>query len=259
MASIDNLLHWVRRQMAPLTLSIAAAMVVLSLLFWFTLGKGMGFLGFDAAWLSKPWSLFTYPFAYMGLGGINALISMALLLAWMMFSCASIERQIGTARYAIVWVAMTVIPAMLALGAMAMMGAGIGLLGPFLPIAGVSVVWCTRNKHASMSLFGILPLNGIMMGWIVVAGTFFQFGMGAPLMGALMCVHLGLAYLFGEDKIPFFPYKPLGVGPSKPTKEQIRRESEFRDDVRRREQERGERERLRKLFEGSIKDDPPEK
>jgi len=244
--------------MAPLTLSFAAALVILSLYFWFSLGRGMGFLGFDVGWLSKPWSLVTYPFAYMGLGGINALIMMGLLLAWMMFSCASIERQIGTPRYSILWLAMTIIPALLAYAGMMIMGRGPGLAGPFLPIAGVSVVWCARNKSAAMSLFGILPINGVIMGWIVVAGTFFQFGLGAPLIGILMCVHLGIAYLFAENKIPFFPFSVVGAGTHKPSKEQIQRESQYREDVRRREQERSERERLRKMFEGSLKDDPPE-
>jgi hypothetical protein len=41
----------------------------------------------------------------------------------------------------------------------------------------------------------------------------------------------------------------------KPSKQQIEREAQFRTKVMDREKEREERERLRKLFENSLKDD----
>jgi hypothetical protein len=62
-----------------------------------------------------------------------------------------------------------------------------------------------------------------------------------------------LSYLFASGRIPWLPY----AGPStkyKPSKAQRAREQTFFDDVRKREQERTERERLRKLFESSFDD-----
>jgi hypothetical protein len=60
--------------------------------------------------------------------------------------------------------------------------------------------------------------------------------------------------MFAVNKLPGLSYsKP--VFKAAPSKAQIAKENRFYDDVRRREQERAEKERLRKLFEGSIKDD----
>jgi len=254
---LDNTRDWARKQLAPFTVGLSVVLVLTSLVFWFSTGRGMQSFVFPVDWVRQPWSLLTYPFAYVGVGDIGQLLWFLLLIAWLFMAGASLERQIGTPRYAVLWFAMTALPALILWAGMLLTGRGIVIHGPYLPVAAISVIWATRNQNAAVSLMGILPLTGKWIGWIVVAGTFFNYGGGNPILGVFAILHLAIAYAYADNKIPFLQFSRPVSNHHKPSKEQIERENAYFDEVRRREKERDERERLRKLFEGSLNDDDP--
>ena len=253
MSMIDQAQKWARRQLAPVTVGLMISFVALSVLFWFTQNKFMNVLDLRADWTSRPWTILTYPFAYMFLGNVNAIIWLLVLLSWMSLTCTGVERTIGTPKYAALWIALTVLPGLLyALGANAVFGAWL-LSGPFFPIAGVSFIWARTHKDFQLTLM-FAPITGLWISWIIVAGVVFGYGMGAPILGAIAGLYLIPCYLYAENKIPFLPYEIKGYQ-YRPSKQQKEKEANYFADVADRRRQRAERERLRKLFESSLDDD----
>jgi len=105
----------------------------------------------------------------------------------------------------------------------------------------------------------IIPIPGWLLAWLTAAITLFGYGTAysAPLMGAFACLHLLLAYFYASNRIPNLAYGRAG-GPTnyQNLKRTERMDKSYFDDVRKREQDRAEREKLRKLFEDSMTDDP---
>lgn len=244
---------WIQRQRAPITLAVCAGLVAASLFFFFSTGSGINALTFNVDWLEKPWTLLVYPFAFSGAGGVFALISTLLLLAWMVFTCGSVERDLGTSKFGVLLLTMTVLPALLVYGGMRLSGSGFGVMGPYFPIAGISVIWALRNPNFQLNLFGILPLTAKILAILIVAGTFFLYGFGNLILGVAAILYFTLSWAIATNRIPFFLY--ASAPDVKVTKAQKVREEAYLADAARRLHEREETERLRKLFERSGIDD----
>jgi hypothetical protein len=105
----------------------------------------------------------------------------------------------------------------------------------------------------------IIPIQARWLGWLTVGMVLFGYGIGNPLFGLLACVHLGLAYLYAANYVPFLPYGTTRFFRHKRYWKKSERDETYIRDVKKREIERQERERLRKLFEGSLTDDPEDK
>lgn len=244
---IENSKQWVRRQGRPLSVGIIAALIVTSLLNFFVPAVAQA-LYFNAGDIGqRPWALLTYPLAFSGLGDPFQLLWFILLLFWVMFAGGFLERDAGIGKAAAFWVGATILSALaVGVAAIAMKG-GPPLSGPYLPVAAVTVYWGVRNKDFPVMLWGILPLKGIYIAIISVAGTFFGYGAGGGtsfVVGLAACLHLGVAWLLAEKSLIRIPAL------AKRSKAQIERDEKFEDDVRRRRQERDEVERLRRLLEG---------
>jgi hypothetical protein len=253
MSMIDQASKWMKRQLAPVTIGIMVAFIGLSLIFWFTGMKHVSSLTFDYDWTRRPWTILTYPFAYMGLGNINTIIWSIVLLGWMNLACAGVERTIGTPKYAVLWIVLTIVPALLFWAGEAVVQQGSPLAGPFFPVAGISYIWARTHKDYQISIW-FVPLNGVWISWIIIAGVLFGYGMGAPLLGAFSALYLIPCHLYAENMIPFLPYEIKGYQ-YRPSKQQREKEANYFADVADRRRQRAERERLRKLFESSLDDD----
>ncbi|HEY0866563.1 MAG TPA: rhomboid family intramembrane serine protease [Fimbriimonas sp.] len=251
MAFVDDARSWARRQGAPITIGVIAALVAAFLLSWFTSGQPFGLLALIPERL-LPWTLLTYPLAHTGDG--TGLIWFLFLLLWLYWVGASVEQELGPRKYALAWLAMILIPAVvLGLGSLAF-GRPVTLYGAHLPLSGLTVAWGVRNSGSIIRLYGIIPLSGRILAILTVVLVFFGYGTMSPLIGVLAVAHLALAWLFGMNRLPGFSYsRPVEV--YKPSKAQLEKEARFRDEVRQREKERLERERLRRLFEKSGLDD----
>jgi hypothetical protein len=97
-----------------------------------------------------------------------------------------------------------------------------------------------------------------MLAWLTAALVLFGYGtmLQAPLLGAFACIHLIIAYYFAANRFEAVPYRQ-GEGRVNPARMKAteKKDKSYFEEVRKREQERAERERLRKLFEDSMEDD----
>lgn len=243
------------RHGAPATFFLIAALIGCFLLSWLTGSRFADTLLYDPAqFASRPWSVLTYPFAFVGNDLIGAAFG-ALMLWWF---GASVERELGLTKFLAFFAAMTLLPLLfLTTGELLEMKKAL-LAGPYLPISGIIVAWATRNPTATILLAFVIPVLAKWVGWITVVAVLLTWGYNAPLMGVLAILHLGLAYAYAADKIAFLPWRGGGsFGGSGKRAGWLPRErdDQYFEEVRKKEKEREERERLRKLFEGSLKDD----
>lgn len=254
MGFLNDLRSTVRKQGAPVTIGIMAVLVVSSLFLWGSQGRFGEWLVFTPGWMSHPWTLLTYAFATSELTGPLGILFFIFLLFWWLWVGGSVERDLGTARYALLVGTMTVLPVLIIWAAAFVVGGSPVIAGSLLPLAGVTVAWGVRNQATPVCIWGI-PANGKWIAILDTAMVLFSIGTATrnPLLGVFACAHLGLAALFASNKLPFRYGRP--VYKAKPSKAQQMKESQFFEDIRRREKEREEKERLRKLFESSLGDE----
>lgn len=190
----------------------------------------------------RPWTYLTYPF--MSGSFIGVLFS----AMWLFWIGSSVEADIGTARMIGLWVVTTLLGAVLL-----QIGAGLErtasmAAGPALGIGALTVAWGTRNPHARVLAFGLVPVFGWVIALVAVGIVFFS---ERPELAPFLTLPLALVYLYAANRLPFLPY---GAGRRKSPKSNAQF-NQFREQFERRTKERAERERLRKLFESSVEDD----
>lgn len=260
MKATTGVQDYFRRNRAPATYAIIGVALAVFVLSWLTQGTlGMPLM----FWVdgSHPWGVLTYPFSSTGNG--LGLFWFLLALYWLFWVGTSAEGDLGTPKFvAFFFVASILAAAFIWLG-IALLGLaarGPVLGGLELPIAALTVAWGVRHLHESILLFAVIPVPGWLLAWLTVALTLFGFGsmFGAPVMGVFACLHLGAAWLFASNRIPALEYG-RGSSRERQLKATERMNKPYYEDVRKREQERADRERLRKLFEGSMGDDPEAK
>jgi hypothetical protein len=253
MAFLDDLKAGMKRQAAPVTVGICTVIVLMAVLSVFTKPSTLAPFMFEPDWLSKPWSILTYPFVYL-LSDAIAIIFLIFTVMWTLWVGGTIERDQGPVRYAIIWGVFTVLSAVCLLIGWNATHVAAPLYGPWLPLGALTVIWGFRNRTAPVMLFGVIPLTGYWLALLTVAMVFVDYAHPVIVLGIFACLPLLLAYAFAVDRIPRLQYavpKPV----YRPSKAQQLKEQNFFDDVRKREKEREERERLKKLFESSFDDE----
>ena len=259
MGLAENIRDWTRKKSAPFTVFLLASLIASSIFFWLTKMEGFEQVLLSSTQPSRVWTFLTYPWANWPFGSGLGLSCFVFLMMWLFQVGTTIEREIGTPRYALLWFAST-----LAAGVFMVVGANLlhlktGVAGAYLPASAVTVVWCVRNRTSIVNLFGFLPLTGYWLGWATALINLFLYGASAPPLGVLACLHLIIVAFYAADKFAFWPY---GAGNSSfgsgrrikvnekeaTTRGQVRYDQSYFDEVKRRETERAEQERLRKLF-----------
>jgi membrane associated rhomboid family serine protease len=259
--ALNQARSWYRRQAAPITIGIIASMIVFAFVWWISSMKGIENFVLMSGWQGKPWTLFTYPWADTPFYSGIRILCFVFLAMWMFFTGGSVERDLGPTKYSLLWLVMILLPALfiVLLGPLVKTVAAMGM---WLPEAGITVVWCVRNPTSQIMLYGLIPLSGRILAWVTIAVTILLSGFGNPLFGFIASLHLAAAWAYAANWIPFWSYSHGGgsFGKAKLSdrpnlKKSERLDKSYYDDVKKREKEREERERLRKLFEGSISDD----
>lgn len=246
-----------RRHGAPVTVALVVAMIAGFLAIWMNVVPTLfDALVFDTAKVAdRPWTILTYPYVAAA-GGFVGLLFLCL---WMWSIGGSVERELGNVTYLVVWLAFTVLCALGLWVGSAILGLPGVLVSGWSPVAALSVIWGTRNAVAPVTLMFVLPVTGRWIAWLA-AGLLF-FGTYPPQLAPFAAAPLFFAYLYAANKIAFLPYgqgPTLGMRSSRGENAAGSRrvyKQEYYDEVKRREQAREERERLRKLFEQSAKDD----
>ncbi len=250
---------WVRNQRATATTAILTSFVLAVVYVGFTHPTGLISLRITNFSFQTPWTFLTYPWEWNIFGSGMALLAGIFLLVWFYQIGSIIEREMGSLRFASFFGASILIASASLWTVAKSMGSPIAISGPYLPIAATSVAWAVRNRSAVIMLYGVIPLNGIFIGWSFGVLTLLMFGFQYPALGLAACIPLFLAFLFASDKIPGLPFVPNGVviplrrriDPKKKeatTRGNVQYDQSYFDEVKRREQERLEKERLRKLL-----------
>ena len=255
MSVFRDLQYSARKSGTPGTVILIAGIIGCFLTSWFSQGQlfGANWFAMDPAVAGqRPWTLVLYPFSSFPVG--EAFIFLLFDCWWLWLIGGSVERDLGAVRYVAFFFAMTFLGALAFWFGSALTGDLRHLIGAFLPIAAVTIVWGTRNPNSQIILL-VIPISGKWLAWL--AGALVFLSTDSPKLALFACAPLILAWAFAADKLPI-PYKAtprskrVSGGVASP------REKDYYDEVRKREQDRRERERLRKLFESSL-DEPQSK
>lgn len=262
MSALPNFGPRLRASGAPVTLALIGGLVATFLLAWFGLrnlfGPELALFAHEIA--PRAWTVLTYPFASMGDG--TGLLWMLLTLFWLWWAGASLEREMGSARFAACWLAATVAGGLLAATGAVLAGTQFVLLGPMLPLSAITMMWGARNPEAKIMLMMIIPFKGSWLAALTAALVVFGYGTYHPMIGFFALIAPGLFWLWASNRLPFLAYSTgYRSGQRLSRGERIREErrhEEWMDSIAAKKKEREERERLRQLFERSLIKDPDE-
>ncbi len=234
---------WAVRQRAPVTLTLAATLIAAPLLRY--LAKG-AIPDLSVSQQNPPWTMLTYPWALDPLASPLSLVLLFLLVSWLFQFGTTVEREMASRRFVWLWIVFTIIPGIIFF---AFNG---HLAGPWIPATAVVVTWGARNIRSTVMLYGILPLSGLWLAVIASIAVVAGYGQTNLPAGLLTIIPLGLAWCYARD---LFPFAFSAGRPARGEKiTYVRGATNYKDDyfenVKDREMEREERERLRKLFEG---------
>lgn len=228
---------------ALMALSFVAGFMIVDKEFWLRLALDTDHL------LSRPWTLVTYPFAtFPGGGGIFVML---FLLLWLYQIGGEVERDLGGQRYTITWIVFSILSALLVFVGAKIIGQQGILLGPTIMSEVITVLWATRRPMATVMLYGILPIQAR---WLALIGCLLIFLGLQPALVPFAALTFVAAWAFAANKLPFAYGGPPSRRPTQAWRKHPKEDESYFADVKRREKEREERERLRKLFESSLDD-----
>lgn len=234
-----------RSNAAPATTALVVAIIAGFVLLWVQ-PKVAPFLVFTTDdYFAVPWTFLSYSFADL------SPLSVFFACLWLWGIGGVVERDLGMWKYLIVWFLFAVLSAVCVLVAAILLHKNTTMSGAWVPLTAITVIWGTRNPNAALTFMFVLPITGKWLAWISVAFVFFA---TRPEFAPFAAIPFILAYFFAANKLPFAPYSRSAVFGA-PTKKWERYDKKYYQEVRNREKEREERERLRKLFEGSLNED----
>lgn len=199
-----------------------------------------------------PWTVLTFPFVNDGNG--QGLLFFAIGMMWWYWVGQGLESLTGRWGLLLWFLAFSFVTGLLAfLGTLFGLGATV-LIGPFLTISCMTVIFCGRAPEQEIRFWGIIPLKLKWLALITGLMVIFGYGTGTPLFGLLLALPLVLAWFLGLGKLPI-SLATANVEKRKSKKVENREFDVYMSKVKAKEQEREEKERLRKLFENSMRDE----
>lgn len=202
--------------------------------------------------MSKPWTLLTYPFSLL----ISRVFWFA-IACWVLFQFLSdLERTLGNWGAAAFFFAVTLLGGIGFLVGVQLFPHPAALLSLNLPLETIVFTWCLVRPATQIMLFAVIPVPTKVLMWLCVAAVVVEHGWGSPPVGLFAALPILVAWLYATDRISFLKF---GAVPNIPGAKQEKKRDQgfdrFMGDVKLREQERAEKERLRKLFESSLDDE----
>ena len=239
-------MKWFRRQSAPVTIVLCALVIIGWFATWSNPLVMFDTFAYPGSPFPKLWTLLTYPFF-----DYKSPIFLLLQVMWLFWVGSMLERDHGSKKFLYLWLAISII------GPIGLSIVSAPVSGMFIPDAILVAIWATRYPNMTIRLFMCIPVAAKWLGIIVVASVFFNYatGPGQALHGFAAISGCILGWLYARNMIPSVPYGlNHGKIDKKPTRAERARDQEYYDDVFRREKEREEKERLRKMFEDSLED-----
>lgn len=250
MPGLSDFQSAIRRSGAPVSTAITAILVVTFVLGWLDPNRFLVPLVYDPHLVgAKPWTILTWVLC----GGAMGPIGLLCAGVWFYGIGGIVEREMNSRRYAVFCLAVTLVTSLL-VGVAALLGIAAMLSGAWVLLVAITVAWATRHPEQPITFMLVLPLKARWLAWISVGLLFFA---ASPELAPFLIVPQGLVVLFASNRIPGLRYQEMAVFTSpKPTARERAREKRFLDDVKRRETDRAERDRLRQIFEASLIEDP---
>jgi len=251
-----------RSTVAPATLGLIVTIALCFLINWVAMPEQPLFRAFALmapGVLGAPWTLLTYPLAISG----GQVFGVAFSCLWLWMIGTQVERDLGTFKYLGAFFGFAILGGILVAATASMLNIAYLLAGTSIGLGAITMLWGARNRQATIMFFGIIPMTAVILCIITAAFTLLNLGMGAPLIGIAALIPLVLAWLWADNKLPV-PYAggPKNVAGTKISaaekKRDEQRHKDYMREVKERELERKERERLKDLFERSLVDDPDE-
>jgi len=253
MGVIGDVRSWAGRQKTLVSLGLSASFVAAAIFLLASHRQVIPSLAMLPDWSLHAWALLTYPWSSVPLSEPGDILSLAVEIYLLYVLGGALEREMGSPKYASLFVLLVLIASVFTAIGGQIAYVDWAVAGPWLPIAGLVVAWCNRNPNASIRLWMVVPLPARWIGWLVALGVFVSYRKAGIVVESFACVHLLFAWAYASDRLPFkFPgARSASAKPStqKPTLVGgVAYDEKYYDDVKRREQERLERERLKKLF-----------
>jgi hypothetical protein len=199
---------------------------------------------------TEPWRLFTYA----AVSGPGAFIGTLLVGYWAYVTCPFLEREVKTAGLLAAFLSAVVgTGLMFAVGNLIEQGAR-PLYGAWPAIVALTVVWCSRSPEMVIRVFFCIPIKLKWLALVLGLGIFFSYGTTSLAVGSLMVLPILAAWLWGLDRLPV-PYGRPKFDKARLQKKEDTEFHDFMDKVREKEQDRKEREELKRLLESSLDDD----
>lgn len=240
---------------APVTVAIVITWIATFILSLLKVIGDAGFLFDTARFANTPWTVLTYSFA-MSAGPIALLFS----CLWFWGIGGSVERELGSPKFLAVYIVFATLSALAVLLGANLLGTRAILAGPWVVLSTMTIIWATRNPEAEVMFMFVIKIKAKYLGWISAFLVLFSVQGQDVRMAAFAAVPLALAYFFAATKLPGLGYSrgasftPRAKKVEMTGRGKVVREGYF-EDVKKREKDREERERLRKLFEGSVNDE----
>lgn len=257
MSAFDDIKRTANQQGTPVTFVLVAAFVACFLLAFMKLLPVEAMVFQTGHAMQSPWTLFTYPFADMDPSNFIGALFTCLWLYWI---GGTLERDLGPGKYLAFFFGSTLLGSLaILLAAVLLGGAPLFAFGALFPLSALTVAWGTRYPTSSIMLWFVIPITGKWVAWLTAGIVLFGAGAASgaginPMVGIFACIPLVAAWAFAAGRLPFFTYGK--EAPARKAWKPSEKDDRFFDEVRKREKDREERERLRKLFESSLIDDP---
>jgi len=245
----------------PTITNIFIATIVAGSLFnWATQAKFLKFLALNS---EMPHTVFTYAFLgdSAGSGFLWTILSLFMIYTF----GGEIERSLGAKAFALLAGILAAVGGLgLIVGAGLLGAKGILYGGPFLMVTCLFTYWAMRSPNLELSVFGLIKAKAKILVVVYAVLTIVSVGGSLPALGLFALLPLGLAALMGTGTVPvpLAQYGTTSIGAHKNAKDKKREQAEFDQfitKVRDKAGEREDKERLRKLFENSLKDDPEDR
>ena len=249
MAKVNN---W--RLTPSATIGLIVAMFLTFVLAWIpSMSHGVvTWMGCDGS-LAKPWTFLTYPFAWNGEG--SGIIFLAFEWFWFYWIGTSLESSDGWNGLLLAFFGYTLLAGLLTALCGHLLGWHGILLGAWLPVSALTCVWAGRNPKMEIRLMMFIPVSGKILAILTAAANLFIYGTGFPLVGALAALPCVVGWLHGSGVL--LGRRKTTVVSGRGNRAQSPQEFErFISQVRLKEKEREERDRLRRILEDGPSDSP---
>lgn len=190
-----------------------------------------------------PWTLVTYPMVYVG-----DIIGLLFSAYWLWVAGGSLERSWTTRRFGIYFFLMCIISAGGIWVGSFLLNTPMMVVGLWLPLAGVTVAWAMLNPEQQILFFFIIPMKLKYLALLDVALVLLTYGQIHLLMGLFALIGCAFSYWY---------IQPHDFGSNRGQVIRVRQGRSFFNKLNPFGwfKEKRDKDRLRRLFEDSFKDD----